>query len=98
MRREWLLPMLEKGAVGVPGSFDSIKGDSLGRGAAEPPRLRNVTLLPCGKALDASELWSFIQMAFPRRPTHEQRTFWPDRCARWRQRRTTTRSFEPEEK
>jgi len=26
MQREWLLPMLEKGALGVPGSFDSSAG------------------------------------------------------------------------
>ena len=32
MRREWLLPMLETGTLGVPGSFDSKKGGE-GNGA-----------------------------------------------------------------
>ena len=34
MRRQWLLPMLEKGALGVPGSFDSSTGGK-GKGLSD---------------------------------------------------------------
>jgi hypothetical protein len=46
MQREWLLPMLEKGALGVPGSFDSKKGGEGKLGTSARNHGRSPTLSP----------------------------------------------------
>ena len=72
MRREWLLPMLETGALGVPGSFDSKKGGEGKRGKGKLPSREadNVN----GKALELSGL---DQKGY-RALLPEQRVFWRD--------------------
>ena len=72
MRREWLLPMLETGALGVPGSFDSKKGGEGKRGKGKTPsRKRNDV---DGKA---QELSGLDQKGY-RALLPEQRVFWRD--------------------
>jgi hypothetical protein len=72
MRREWLLPMLEKGALGVPGSFDSVKGGKAKLGTGKKPSLSHNLLR--GAAMKLAELSAKAFEALP----VEQRNFWRD--------------------
>ena len=72
MQREWLLPMLETGALGVPGSFDSIKGGKAKLGTGEKPPLTFSIITSA-----ALKLSSLSDAAFRLLPV-EQRKFWRD--------------------
>ena len=72
MRREWLLPMLETGALGVPGSFDSKKGGEgkLGKGK-KPLQSRSIVH-------SAAMKLSSLSNADFRLLSDERRKFWRD--------------------
>jgi len=73
MQREWLLPMLETGALGVPGSsFDSKKGGKAKLGTGSKPRQTGTANRTAAMALATLSYTAFA--ALPA----ERRKFWRD--------------------